>query len=170
MISSNALLSGETSMKIETYSGGCLCGQVRYEAKGDPDRVAVCHCRYCQLRTGSPFGSLVYFETSRISVAGGSLSTYGFLSESGSKWETQFCQNCGTTVFVNLEKRPGLTAISYGTFDPPTFHFPITREVFTRSKAHFIGDISAGESLETILGYEPSVAEDKRLSGHTKKH
>ena len=57
-----------------------------------------------------------------------------------------------------------------GTFDPPTFHFPITREVFTRSKAHFIGDISAGESLETILGYEPSVAEDKRLSGHTKKH
>ena len=92
MISSNALLSGETSMKIETYSGGCLCGQVRYEAKGDPDRVAVCHCRYCQLRTGSPFGSLVYFETSRISVAGGSLSTYGFLSESGSKWKRSFAR------------------------------------------------------------------------------
>ena len=106
MISSNALLSGETSMKIETYSGGCLCGQVRYEAKGDPDRVAVCHCRYCQLRTGSPFGSLVYFETSRISVAGGSLSTYGFLSESGSKWETQFCQNCGTTVLSIWKSAP----------------------------------------------------------------
>ena len=72
-------------MKMKTYSGGCLCGQVRYEAEGDPDRVVVCHCRYCQLRTGSPFGSLVYFDTSRISVIEGSLSKYEFLSESGTQ-------------------------------------------------------------------------------------
>ena len=70
---------------------------------------------------------------------------------------------------MELEKRPGLIAISYGTFDPPTFHFPITREVFTRSKAHFIGELEAAEHHETIFGYEPARAEDTRLSGATNQ-
>jgi hypothetical protein len=149
----------------EQYGGGCLCGEVRYEVKGEPDRAAICHCRYCQLRTGAPFGSLVYFSDEQITTVAGTPSTYSFTSESGSGWTTSFCATCATTLYVNLEKRPGLTAISYGTFDPPTFHFPITREVFTRSKASFIGDIDAEEHHDTIMGYEPTVAEDERLSG-----
>ena len=39
-------------MKIE---GGCLCGKVRYSAKGDPVFVGVCHCKDCQKFTGSAF-------------------------------------------------------------------------------------------------------------------
>ena len=36
-------------MKLE---GGCYCGQVRYEAEGDPMLQAQCHCRECQYLTG----------------------------------------------------------------------------------------------------------------------
>ena len=42
--------------KKEKHQGGCLCGKVRYETDGSPERSGVCHCRYCQLRTGSSFG------------------------------------------------------------------------------------------------------------------
>ena len=150
---------------VEKYTGGCLCGEIRYEVQGEPDRAAICHCRYCQLRTGSAFGSLVYFRDEQITVTSGEVTTYGFTSESGSQCKTGFCAKCATTLFVNLEKRPGLTAISYGTCDPPTFQFPITREVFTRSKAGFVGDIEAGGHHDTIMGYEPTIEEDSRLSG-----
>ena len=150
---------------MQQYDGGCLCGEIRYQASGEPDRVAVCHCRYCQLRTGAPFGSLVYFKTSDVQILQGKPSNFSFTSESGSGWQTAFCSRCATTLFVELEKRPGLIAISYGTFDPPTFHFAITREVFTRSKAHFIRELEATEHHETIFGYEPAGSEDTRLSG-----
>ena len=147
------------------YEGGCLCGDIRFLVSGEPDRVAVCHCRYCQLRTGAPFGSLAYFVTSEVKLLKGHLTDFSFTSESGSGWTTKFCSKCATTLFVELEKRPGLTGVSYATFDPPTFHFPITREVFTRSKANFVGELEAIEHHETIAGYEPKIDEEGRLDG-----
>ena len=38
----------------EIHQGGCACGENRYETTGNPERARVCHCRYCQLRSGSP--------------------------------------------------------------------------------------------------------------------
>ena len=50
------------------HKGGCACGKVRYEAKGEPQVAAVCHCRYCQLRSGSAFGTLVYFKEENFKI------------------------------------------------------------------------------------------------------
>ena len=90
---------------------------------------------------------------------------YSFTNESCSGWQTEFCSRCASTLFMQLDKRPGLTAISYGTFDPPTFHFPVTREVFTRSKAHFVGEIEAAEHHETIFGYDQCVQRTQGFQG-----
>ena len=94
---------------------------------------------------------------------------YSFTNESCSGWQTEFCSRCASTLFMQLDKRARLTAISYGTFDPPTFHFPVTREVFIRSKAHFVGEIKAAEHHETIVGYNPARSEDARFSGIVDK-
>ena len=51
----------------EKHQGGCFCGKLRYETVGEPVRTAVCHCRYCQLRTGTAFGISVYFNTNQVS-------------------------------------------------------------------------------------------------------
>ena len=53
--------------KIENF-GGCSCGKVRYKTLGYPSVSAVCHCRYCQLRSGSAFGVLVYFLEDNLKV------------------------------------------------------------------------------------------------------
>ncbi len=34
----------------------CACGRLSVIVEGEPVRVAMCSCSYCQRRSGSPFG------------------------------------------------------------------------------------------------------------------
>ena len=38
-----------------TYSGGCLCGSVRYRATGKPIAPTHCHCETCRRVSGAAF-------------------------------------------------------------------------------------------------------------------
>lgn len=143
--------------------GGCLCGEARYLVSGYPEPRGVCHCRYCQLRTGSAFAVLAYFKPENFSLKSGQLTHYRFTSESDKQWDINFCSKCGTTVYYQLEAWGDLIGIDSGTFDPPSFFFDIAGEVFTDSKAHFLGDIKADRHFEKFPGYEPKIQEEDRL-------
>ena len=148
-------------------SGGCLCGQIRFEVEGLPSRVSVCHCRYCQLRTGSAFGVSVYFPTNKITVISGNLQDYSLETESGNTLKIERCSNCGTSLFWQIDTKPylELKGTAGGTYDPPSFWYDVNREVFTRTKAEFCS-INAPETHETHSFYSPSNNKDEpRLSG-----
>ena len=147
----------------EAREGGCLCGEARYLVSGYPEPRGVCHCRYCQLRTGSAFAVLAYFKPENFSLKSGQLTHYRFTSESDKQWDINFCSKCGTTVYYQLEAWGDLIGIDAGTFDPPSFFFDIAGEVFTDSKAHFLGDIKADRHFEKFPGYEPKIHEEDRL-------
>lgn len=148
---------------MELHHGGCQCGQVRYQTQGLPEKTALCHCRYCQTRTGSAFGLSVYFPAERVSVTG-ALKDYAFTTESGRRFTTSFCPDCGTSVLWKLELSPGSIGIAGGTFDPPTFWFPIRREVFTRTAAPFI-HTDLPEKSETTASYKPVQQDAAALAG-----
>lgn len=150
---------------MSEHNGGCLCGDLRYKVMGTPEIGAVCHCRYCQLRTGSAFGTLAYFKDENFKITADKVKEYTFTSESGTQWKTFFCDTCATTVFIKLEVRQGLTGVTAGTLNPPTFWFELDREAFMRSKATFVGDINAKETHETIAYYAPQIDEPKRRKG-----
>ena len=147
----------------EAREGGCLCGEARYLVSGYPEPRGVCHCRYCQLRTGSAFAVLAYFKPENFSLKSGQLTHYRFTSESDKQWDINFCSKCGTTIYYQLEAWGDLIGIDAGTFDPPSFFFDIAGEVFTDSKAHFLGDIKADRHFEKFPGYEPKIHEEDRL-------
>ncbi len=48
------------------HQGGCVCESVRYVAHDDPERVTICHCAWCQRRTGSAFGIEVVFRLEKV--------------------------------------------------------------------------------------------------------
>jgi hypothetical protein len=55
----------------ETHEGGCLCEAVRYRVMGDdPKFTCVCHCTFCQKRTGSAFGEAGYFDEAAVQIVG----------------------------------------------------------------------------------------------------
>ncbi len=98
-------------------AGGCACGAVRYETVGDPVRISVCHCKACQLRSGSAFGIGCYFPRAAVTLAGGATRTYERVSDAGRRVATHFCANCGTSVYWDPEVLPNAIGIAAGTFD-----------------------------------------------------
>ena len=51
---------------INKHPGGCVCGSLRYEVSGEPERIIVCHCHFCQRRTGSAFAIIPMFEKKHV--------------------------------------------------------------------------------------------------------
>ncbi len=148
----------------ETHQGGCQCGAIRYQTRGQPARTVVCHCRYCQVRTGSAFGVSVYFRTEDVTLLRGALKDYTFETESGRRFTTRFCPHCGTTVLWGLGLAPELVGVAGGTFDPPTFWYEVKREIFTRSAAPFVRNDLA-EHHETTASYAPVRLDPAALRG-----
>ena len=149
---------------MKKHSGGCACGKVRYHTIGQPVKTGLCHCRYCQLRTGTAFGISVYFKKENLKIESGDLKKYSFTTENGNTFETNFCTNCGTSLFWTLSHMKDLMGAAGGTYDPPSFWFNIEREIFKRSKAEFVS-INCPENHETSLTYKPQRGDEPRLDG-----
>jgi len=117
----------------DIHEGGCLCGSVRYRTIGEPMLATVCHCTFCQRRTGSAFSEPVLFTLEQVEFSGGLLTTYEHRSDESHRWlRLEFCPRCGTTVSWTVERRPGTRGIAGGTFDNPSW-LQITRHIWTRS-------------------------------------
>jgi len=56
--------------KQKAFTGGCVCGHVRYRMESEPIVVHGCHCRYCQRMSGSAFGVNAMIEADRLTVVG----------------------------------------------------------------------------------------------------
>lgn len=150
--------------ETEVHSGGCLCGAARYRTHGQPVKSVLCHCRYCQARTGSAFGLAIYFKTEQVKHLTGKLKSYPFQTESGRIFTTRFCPICGTSLFWNTAAGPDLTGVAGGSFDPPTFWYEVKREAFTRSAAPFL-HTDIFDKSETSSSYAPVLADPSALNG-----
>jgi len=132
---------------IKQITGGCICRKVRYSIEGEPKRITVCHCTWCQQRTGAAFGVEVVFEDSQIAFTGESPASYRHISDESGRWVDQhFCSTCGAGIGLTLEAVPGIRSLSAGSFDDQVWlqnsNYP-RRHVFTRS-ARSWSDIPAG--------------------------
>ncbi|MFM9844836.1 MAG: GFA family protein [Dongiaceae bacterium] len=83
--------------------------RLRCTARGEPERITVCHCTWCQRRTGTAFGVEAVFQQDRVDIAADALSIYRHISDESGHWpDQQFCPACGTNIGITLESRPGI--------------------------------------------------------------
>ena len=122
----------------ELHEGGCLCGSVRYKARGAPTNAFACHCTFCQKSTGTAFRSAVVFLKENVEFNGGPLSSYDYRSEDhGRVLTVQFCPRCGTNLGLTTERFPGVQVMSAGTFDDRSWP-KIGTHIFTRSAVEWM--------------------------------
>jgi hypothetical protein len=122
----------------EFHEGGCVCGAVRYRVRGAPLRATVCHCTFCQRRTGSAFAIEPGFNEQDLEIFGGPLATYEHISDETGRWlRLEFCPRCHTNIGLTVQRAPRVHFISGGTFDDPNWFKP-DRHIFTRSAQRWV--------------------------------
>jgi hypothetical protein len=106
-------------------SGGCLCGQLRYEIASEKPIVArVCWCRVCQY-LGAGLGTAnALFEKAALNATG-ERATFTSQADSGATMFRSFCPKCGTPVFSEAEPRPDFIIVRVGTLDDPEIGKPV---------------------------------------------
>ena len=106
-------------------SGQCLCGDVRFNARGSPLWVAHCHCLSCRRNTGAPVATFVGFPEKQVTFTG-NRST--FSSSPGVR--RGFCGRCGTPVSYEADRFPGEIHLYISAFENPE-DLPADRHVYS---------------------------------------
>ena len=98
--------------------GGCLCGQVRYQAAPDHRDGYYCHCRMCQLAFGNTRAA--YLNLRKAEVQWQRAPAYYASSKIARRG---FCGHCGTPLsfeFLDSERMD----LSVGSLDDPSLIKP----------------------------------------------
>jgi hypothetical protein len=133
------------------FSGGCLCGAVRFTAVPEKLEMDVCHCGMCRRWSGGvnmsvPCNDLAV-EDER------ALGRYA-----SSEWaERLFCKECGSSLFWRMQSdTSGHVAVSFQSFDhlaPVAF----AEEIFIDEKPAlyaFAGDRPRKTGAEVMAAFE----------------
>jgi hypothetical protein len=99
------------------YTGGCQCGDVRYEITSEPRMTVACHCADCQRQSGSAFGMTLVVPQGDFRLVQGEVKTWSSVSDTGRGKLGAFCPRCGTRVYHKPEWRRGTVSVKPGTLD-----------------------------------------------------
>ena len=106
---------------MPTRRAACSCGKLVVVCEGEPVRVSMCHCLECQRRTGAVFANQAWFRPQQITSMSGDSTQFTRKSDTGGSVTFRFCPTCGSTVYWEAEKLPGLIAVAVGSFADPGF-------------------------------------------------
>lgn len=127
-----------------SWRGRCLCGAVQYRAEGASLAQLICHCRDCQLASGSAGLPVVVVSGSEFSFKG-EIKTYTKTGGSGMPTTRNFCAHCGSLLFGTPHHAPEIVTIYAGTLDEPS-----------RFRAEFVQFTSERHQLD---GHAPGVVQ-----------
>lgn len=97
--------------------GGCACGAVRYELRSAPFDAGWCHCRICQLVSGTPAMTFASVPAADYVVVQGEDEVETFVSSSFGR--RRFCGACGTPLTMQVDHQPETIDFTIATLDDP---------------------------------------------------
>ena len=107
---------------MDRFTGGCLCGDIRVEARGRPYRVGLCHCLDCRKHHGALFFAAAMFPEDAVTVQGEAREYRG----------RYFCPRCGSSVFARYADE---VEVHLGTLDAPDQLMPTYESWTVRREA-----------------------------------
>ncbi|WP_282609295.1 GFA family protein [Pelagibius sp. Alg239-R121] len=100
--------------------GGCLCGAVRFEVRGEPIVAGACYCRDCQYVSGGAAAYGMMFPADALTVKQGEMKAFTLKSDSGVDVYRHFCPQCGVHLISHNGAHPQFRAIKAGVLDDPS--------------------------------------------------
>ncbi len=120
----------------EKITGGCLCGQLRYEASAEPLRQGLCCCADCRKASGSGFIPFMGFAAGALKFKG-RVAMHEMRHLDGRVAERNFCPQCGGLVFGGKIGNTRGYTIYAGSLDDPS-QFKPQMAIFARDKPEWV--------------------------------
>ncbi len=105
--------------------GGCQCGRHRYSLTALPLTLYACHCSDCQTQSASAFGMSMPVEREALHCDLSELRTWQRTAASGRMVVARFCGACGTRLFHEPSRNPGVVNVKPGTLDDTSWLAPV---------------------------------------------
>uniref|UniRef100_B0T247 Glutathione-dependent formaldehyde-activating GFA n=1 Tax=Caulobacter sp. (strain K31) TaxID=366602 RepID=B0T247_CAUSK len=114
------------------YTGGCLCGALRYEARGEPLFMGHCYCADCRKASGSGFIPFMAFSADGLTFSAPT-RTFVCTSARGGDAVRNSCPVCASLVFGGPVGETDSHTIYAGSLDDPSAFRP-TVAIFTKGR------------------------------------
>lgn len=114
---------------MRKFTGGCFCGGVRYQVGGPALTICQCHCSMCQRAVGAPVVTWATFERGKLEATGPALAWF----ESSPGARRGFCNRCGTSLFFESDRYPGLIDVTVVTLADAASLAP-TMHIYTKTR------------------------------------
>ena len=116
---------------MQTHTGSCLCGVVRYRIDAPIDALTHCHCKMCRKAHGAAFATYASVPLDAFHFMSGKdqLGVY----HSSEHVTRTFCIRCGANLLF-VDNREHEVGVAAGTLDSP-LPAPPQSHIFVDSKA-----------------------------------
>ena len=118
--------------------GGCNCGQVRFEAAGEPSRVGFCHCQTCRRESGSVGNFFAVWRSGEVVVTGETRSWRR------TTYNRHSCPVCGSPVF-GIEEGFDEIEIGVGALDDAPSGLAPSYELWTGRREKWFLPVAGAE-------------------------
>jgi len=108
---------------MQSISGGCLCGAVRYHTDVEAVFSLKCYCTDCRKTSGAGHAAHIGFPKSAVTT-GGPVTNYVSKADSGNDVTRAFCPTCGAGVYALLSAMPDLIFLRASTLDDVSLFKP----------------------------------------------
>jgi hypothetical protein len=119
---------------MTTRTARCACGRVEVTVENDPLQVYICHCDFCQKRSGNVFIASAQFAEQQVVSTTGETRNYNGLEVDGigavgieDGINYHFCTTCGSSVFfpwVVPDTRQTIVTVAVGSSVDAEFPMP----------------------------------------------
>jgi hypothetical protein len=107
----------------EAFTGGCACGEIRYQIPAEPMVMLDCQCRDCQRKSGTGHLSHLVFPRASVKLTG-TAKHWDLVADSGNTKTRAFCPECGAPVYMIFPANPDVFAVHAGSLDDPGRYQP----------------------------------------------
>ena len=104
---------------VNRYTGGCLCGALRYEAVGEPLGSGHCYCADCRKASGSGFVPFMGFKASDVRFSGEAREFRSKAARGGEAVRNR-CAVCMSLVFGGEIGKSASFTLYAGSLDEPS--------------------------------------------------
>lgn len=103
----------------ELLTGGCQCGALRYEIRGQVGPLYACHCLECRKQSASAFGLSLTVPRDAFALVRGEPARWTRRADSGGTVDCFFCPACGSRLWHAAPARPEVYTVKGGSLDAP---------------------------------------------------